>query len=41
VTANLAVTTSNLNKMGFWHFLFYKPKPLLTNTAAKLRAANN
>jgi len=23
---NLAITTSNLNKMGLWHFIWYKPK---------------
>lgn len=27
LTRNLAVTTSNLNRLGFWHFLWYKPKP--------------
>ncbi len=24
---NLAVTTSNLNRLGLWHFIWYKPKP--------------
>jgi hypothetical protein len=27
VVNNLAVTTSNLNQLGLWHFIWYKPKP--------------
>jgi phospholipid/cholesterol/gamma-HCH transport system substrate-binding protein len=28
---NLAITTSNLNRLGFWHFIWYKPNPVETN----------
>jgi phospholipid/cholesterol/gamma-HCH transport system substrate-binding protein len=28
---NLAITTSNLNRLGFWHFIWYKPGPVETN----------
>ena len=35
LTANLAVTSSNLNRYGLWHLLFHKEKPLETNAAAK------
>ena len=34
LASNLAVTTGNLNRMGVWHWLFFKPKSADTNTMA-------
>jgi phospholipid/cholesterol/gamma-HCH transport system substrate-binding protein len=33
LTANLAVTSSNLNRYGLWHLLFHKEKPAQTNAS--------
>lgn len=38
VANNLSITTSNLNRMGLWHFLWYKPKP---SPAPSSRAASH
>ena len=34
LTANLAVTSSNLNRYGLWHLLFHKEKTPSTNASA-------
>lgn len=33
LTANLAITSSNLNRYGLWHLLFHKEKPAQTNAS--------
>jgi hypothetical protein len=33
IASNLAVTTSNLNRLGLWHFIWYHPKPVATNSS--------
>jgi phospholipid/cholesterol/gamma-HCH transport system substrate-binding protein len=35
ITANLAITTSNLNRLGLWHFIWYHPKEAKTNASSK------
>jgi phospholipid/cholesterol/gamma-HCH transport system substrate-binding protein len=36
IAANLSVTTSNLNRLGLWHFLWHKETPAIkTNSAPK------
>jgi phospholipid/cholesterol/gamma-HCH transport system substrate-binding protein len=39
ITSNLAVTSANLNRLGFWHFLFYHPKSPENEKAAKFAPA--
>jgi hypothetical protein len=34
IAANLAVTTSNLNRLGLWHFLWHHEVPPATNKVA-------
>jgi phospholipid/cholesterol/gamma-HCH transport system substrate-binding protein len=38
LTANLVITSSNLNRYGLWHLLFHKEKSPETNAAAKTKA---
>ncbi|MDB6064468.1 MAG: Mammalian cell entry related domain protein [Pedosphaera sp.] len=33
LAGNLSITSSNLNRLGLWHFLWYKNKPPETNSA--------
>ncbi len=35
IASNLAVTTSNLNRLGLWHFIWYHPKPEATNASGR------
>jgi hypothetical protein len=35
VANNLAVTTSNLNRLGFWHWIWYKPETAPVYPGAK------
>ena len=37
ISSNLAVATGNLNRLGLWHWIFYKPKPQ-TNSPANIPA---
>jgi len=34
LTSNLAVTSSNLNRLGLWHFIWYHPKSPETNSTS-------
>jgi phospholipid/cholesterol/gamma-HCH transport system substrate-binding protein len=35
IAANLSITTSNLNRLGLWHFLWHKEIPATNNAAGK------
>jgi phospholipid/cholesterol/gamma-HCH transport system substrate-binding protein len=35
IAANLSITTSNLNRLGLWHFLWHKEIPATNNAAKK------
>ena len=41
LASNLAVTSSNLNRLGLWHFLWYHPKPTPTNAPLPARSGPN
>ena len=40
VANNLSVTTSNLNRLGLWHFLFYKPKSIAAPPPSRVTGHN-
>ncbi|HWD91951.1 MAG TPA: MlaD family protein [Verrucomicrobiae bacterium] len=35
IASNLSITTSNLNRLGLWHFLWHKEIPVTNNAAGK------